>query len=95
MNKKEAIAVLERAGFKFQGYNDIGWGEKFYVFENPETEEYVGNAYSTFTLGRLRAKARHLDMKMCMDARRAELEAGIQEELFTDWEIEENYAIVN
>ena len=95
MTKKEAIAVFERAGFKFQGFNDIGWGEKFYVFENPETEEYVGNAYSTFTLGRLRTKARYLDLKMWLDARDAELRAGVQEELFSDWEIEENYAIVN
>ena len=95
MNKKEAIAVLERAGFKFLGFNDIGWGEKFYVFENPETEQYVGESYTTLTLNRLRKLARHLDHKMWWEARRAELEAGIQQELFADWEIEENYAIVN
>ena len=95
MTKKEAIAVLERAGFKFQGFNDLGWGEKFYVFENPETEEYVGEAYSTFTLSRLRSRARYLDLMMWWDARREELKAGVQQELFTDTEIESHYAIVN
>ena len=89
MTKKEAIAVFERAGYKFIGFNDIGWGEKFYVFENPNTEEFTGNAYSTFTLSRLRSKARHLDTQMWLEQHRARLREGIQEELFSDWEIEE------
>ena len=61
MTKKEAIAIFERAGFTFIGFNDIGWGEKFYVFENPSTETYTGVAYSTYDLSHLRKKARFLD----------------------------------
>ena len=95
MTKNEAIRVFERAGYTFVGYNDIGWGQKFYVFENPNTEEFTGNAYSTFTLSRLRSKARHLDHNMWLEQHLAKLANGIQEELFADWEIEENFAIEN
>ena len=89
MTKKEAIAIFERAGFTFIGFNDIGWGEKFYVFENPDTETYTGVAYSTYDLSHLRKRARFLDHQMWLEQQRAELAAGIQEELFTDVEVEE------
>ena len=89
MTKQEAIRVFERAGFKFIGFNDIGWGEKFYVFENPSTETYTGVAYSTYDLSHLRKRARFLDHQLWLEEHRAKLEAGIQEELFTDVEIEE------
>ena len=95
MTKKEAIAIFERAGYTYKGFNDIGWGEKFYCFENPNTVEFTANHYSTFTLGRMRSRARTLDAKMWLDAHRARLREGIQEELFTDTEIETHYAIVN
>ena len=90
MTKKEAIAVFERAGYTFTGFKNAGWGEKRYHFTHPNI--HGENSYS---LSLLRYQAHRFDMKMWLDARHAELEAGIQEELFCDWEIEENFAIQN
>ena len=90
MTKKEAIAIFERAGYTFTGYKDAGWGEKYYHFTHPNIQ-----GEDAYHLGLMRIKARHLDMKMWLDAHRARLREGIQEELFTDTEIETHYAIVN
>ena len=90
MTKKEAIAVFERAGYTFIGYKDAGWGEKLYHFTHPNIP-----GEDAYHLGLMRDKARRLDNKMWYEAYEAELKAGIQEELFTDVEIESHYAIVN
>ena len=90
MTKKEAIATFERAGYTFTGFKDIGWGAKYYHFTHPKIEGEI-----TYSLSMVRKRAGHLDLKMWLDQRRAELEAGIQQELFSDIEIEEQYAIVN
>lgn len=90
MTKKEAIAIFERAGYTFTGYKNVGWGAKMYHFTHPKIH---GDVIYSLTL--VRQRARQLDTKMWLDARRAELEAGIQQELFSDIEIEEQYAIVN
>ena len=88
MTKKEAIAIMERAGYTYTGYNDIGWGMKYYCFTSPT------NPYITYDLSGLRARARYLDTSMWLEAHRARLREGIQEELLTDTEIESHYAIV-
>ena len=90
MTKKEAIAIFERAGYTYIGYKDAGWGEKLYHFTHPNIP-----GEDVYHLSLLRLKARRLDTKMWYEAYEAELRAGIQEELFTDVEIESHYAIVN
>ena len=90
MNKQEAIRVFERAGYTFVGYKDAGWGEKRYHFTHPNI-----HGEDCYDLNLLRQKARHLDTKMWLEQHYAKLDAGIQEELFFDWEIEEQYAIMN
>ena len=90
MTKKEAIAVFERAGYTFTGYKNAGWGEKRYHFTHPNI-----HGEDAYDLNLLRKKARHLDTKMWLEQHRAELAAGIQEELFTDTEVEYHYAIQN
>ena len=90
MTKNEAIATFERAGYTYTGYKDAGWGEKLYHFTHPS---FPGE--DCYHLSLLRDKARRLDHAMWYEAFEAELKAGIQEELFTDTEIESNYAIVN
>ena len=56
-SKKECIRVLESFGWKYLGFNDIGWGEKFYTFKiKGET------GYRTMKLGEMRSKAYNLDM---------------------------------
>ena len=90
MTKKEAIAIFERAGYTFTGYKDAGWGEKRYHFTHSNI-----HGETIFDLALMRSRARTLDAKMWLDAHQARLREGIQEELFADWEIEENYAIVN
>lgn len=90
MTKKEAIAIFERAGYIFTGYKDAGWGEKRYHFTHPKTQ-----GENCYDLSLLRYQARRFDMKMWLEEQDAKLKAGIQEELFADWEIEEQYAIVN
>ena len=62
-SKKESIRVLEANGYKFLGFNDIGWGEKFYVFETPNTETHTGVAYVHYKLGEMRRRAYLLDMQ--------------------------------
>ena len=90
MTKNEAIATFKRAGYTFTGYKDAGWGEKRYHFTHPNTP-----GEDSYYLGTLRGKARLLDLRMWHDAHLAELKQGIQQELFSDWEIEETYAILN
>jgi len=90
MNKQQAIAIFERAGYTFTGYKDGGWGEKRYHFTHPN---FPGE--DCYDLGLLRRKARLLDIQMWHDEQRAQLKFGIQETLFQDWEVEENYAITN
>ena len=90
MTKKEAIAIFERAGYAYTGFKNVGWGAKMYHFTHPKIEGEI-----TYSLPLVRSRARTLDLNMWLDARRAELKAGIQQELFSDIEIEECYAIVN
>ena len=90
MTKKEALSVFERAGYTYVGLKDSGWGCKEYTFTHPEHQHEL-----TYTLSLLRSKARHLDNKMWLDAQREELRQGIQQELFSDTEIELHYSIVN
>ena len=90
MTKAEAIAVFERAGYTFTGYKDAGWGEKYYHFTHPNIQ-----GEDAYHLGLMRSKARTLDLKMWLDAHRARLREGIQEELFSDTEIECDYQILN
>ena len=95
MIKKEAIATFERAGYTYLGFKDAGWGEKFYTFLAPCDSITGGNSVLTYTLKLLRNKAQFLEYKMWQEAYEAELKAGIQEELFSDVEIESHYIIVN
>ena len=88
--KTECLRVFERAGYTFVGYSDTGYGYKAYHFTHPDVRGEV-----EYSLSLLRIKARHLDMRMWLDARNAELKAGIQETLFSDSEIECHYAIQN
>ena len=90
LNKDQSIRVFERAGFTFTGYKDAGWGVRRYHFTHPS---FSGE--DSYDLGCLRMKARMLDIRMWHDEQRARMKFGIQEELFHDWEIEENYAITN
>ena len=90
MTKKEAIAIFERAGYTYIGYKDAGWGEKMYHFTHPNIP-----GEDAYDLKLLRNKAQLLEYKMWQEAYEAELRAGIQEELFSDVEIESHYAIVN
>ena len=88
--KKEAIAIFERAGYTYLGMKDRGWGYKEYTFTHPEHRHEL-----TYTLSTLLIKASYLDTKMWYDASQEELKQGIQQELFSDTEIELHYAIVN
>ena len=90
MTKNEAIAIFERAGYTYTGYKNAGWGEKLYHFTHPNIR-----GEDSYHLGVMRSKARTLDIRMWHDAFLAELKQGIQQELFSDWEVEENYAILN
>ena len=56
--KKESIRVLEHHGYKYLGFLDAGWGEKFYTF-TAEGWDYP----ITYKLGEMRRKAYLLDMK--------------------------------
>ena len=90
MTKNEAIRTFERAGYTFVGYKDAGWGEKRYHFTHPNI-----HGEDCYDLNLLRNKARHLDTKMWLEEHHAKLRAGIQEELFSDTEVECHYAIMN
>ena len=90
MTKKEALAIFKRAGFEFTGFKDAGWGEKRYHFTHPNI-----NGETSYDLSLLRTRARMLDIQMWHDEYLAELKQGIQEDLFTDLEIELNYTIEN
>ena len=90
MTKQQAIAVFERAGYTFTGFKDSGWGEKRYHFTHPKI-----HGEDCYDLSLLRIKARQLDNKMWYDGYLAELKQGIQQELFTDVEIEHCYEITN
>ena len=71
-SKKEAISVLEKFDYKYLGFNDIGWGEKFYVFETPNTETHTGVAYVHYKLGEMRRIAYTLDVRDWMGQQRAD-----------------------
>ncbi len=90
MTKNEAIAIFERAGYTFTEYKDTGYGFKAYHFTHPN---FTGEV--KYDLSLLRKKARHLDIKMWHDEYVAELKRGIQQTLFSDFEIEYNYFIEN
>ena len=69
-SKKDAIRVLESFGYKYHGFNDIGWGEKFYVFELPESKQIGGESYVTYKLGEMRRRAYLVDMNHWMELQR-------------------------
>ena len=61
--KNESIATLQKYGYTYLGYNDAGWGEKFYTFMPNYCPVQGGKAYPlTFKLGELRRRAYLLDM---------------------------------
>ena len=70
-SKKEAIRVLEKFDYKYLGFNDIGWGEKFYVFELPVSKQTGGDSYVTYKLGEMRRRAYLLDMQAWTRLQRA------------------------
>jgi hypothetical protein len=81
MTKTEALAVFKRAGYTFTGYKDTGWGCKHYYFSHPKLQ-----GETSYDLALLRKRARHLDIKMWHDEYKAQLRAGIQQELFGPYE---------
>lgn len=58
LSKKHCIRVLESFGWKYLGFNDLGWGEKFYCFNIPNRDEQNP---AVFKLGQMRRKAYHMD----------------------------------
>ena len=56
-SKKEAIRVLEKFDYKYLGFLDAGWGEKFYHFMSPKSGPV------TYKLGEMRRRAYLLDMQ--------------------------------
>ena len=90
MSKNKALAIFKRAGYTFTGYKDCGWGEKRYHFTHPNI---IGE--TIYDLPLMRKRARMLDIQMWHDEYRAELKQGIQQDLFSDMEIECNYFIEN
>jgi len=56
LTKKECIAILESFGWTYKGFLNIGWGEKFYTFED------VAGDLRTMKLGEMRRKAYGMDM---------------------------------
>jgi len=90
MTKNEAIKEFERNGYTFTGYKDAGWGEKRYHFtySNIPGED-------CYTLSLMRDKARRLGYAREYKEYVAELNRGIQQELFSDVEIELHYSIAN
>ena len=90
MTKKDAINIFKRAGYTYTGYKNAGWGEKRYHFTHPNIQ-----GETIYDLSLLRRRARMLDIQMWHDEYREELKRGIQECLFTDFEIEYNYFIEN
>ena len=67
-SKKEAIAVLESFDYKYLGFLDAGWGEKFYHFKSPES----GDITITYKLGEMRRRAYLLDMQRWMGKQAAD-----------------------
>ena len=82
MTKTEALAIFKRAGYTYTGYKKSSWGSGYYHFTHPN----IQGTDVSYDLSLLRKKARHLDIKMWLDDRRAELEFGIQQELFGPYE---------
>ena len=69
--KKESIATLEKHGWKYHGFLDAGWGEKFYYFTSPE------KAKVPMKLGQLRRKAYSVDMYHWFGMQRAKERVGL------------------
>ena len=60
--KDTAISILEKNYYKYLGYLDAGWGEKFYTFEPPYCAVQGGTTYPvTYKLRDLRHRAYLLD----------------------------------
>ena len=62
-SKKEAIRTLEQHGYTYLGFQDAGWGEKFYTFNAPYDPMTGGNSVVTYKLGEMRRRAYLLDMQ--------------------------------
>mgnify|MGYP001390348147 CR=1 FL=1 len=84
ISKTQAIQEFEKDGYTYEGYKETCWGEKQYFFTHPNIHGEV-----SYCLEMLRKKARSLEMMRWHKEFRAELEYGIQQTLFCDWEIEE------
>ena len=81
MTKTEALAIFKRAGYTYTGYKKGGWVTGYYYFTHPNTPGDI-----SYDLSHLRRRARHLDIKMWHDEYKAQLRAGIQQELFSPYE---------
>ena len=82
MTKTEAIAIFKRAGYTYTGYKKASWGSGYYHFTHPN----IQGTDVSYDLALLRKRARHLDIKMWHDEYKAQLRAGIQQELFSPYE---------
>jgi len=71
LTKEECIATLEGFGWTYKGFLDIGWGEKFYTFEDA-----AGNL-RTMKLGELRKKAYGMDMNRWFGQQTAKERIGL------------------
>ena len=81
MTKTEAIRSFEFSGYKYLGFKDIGWGQKYYHFLSPPSELTGCSSTLTYDLRNMRIKAEHLEYKRWSDKQLSELEFGIQQEL--------------
>ena len=66
-SKKECIETLESFGWKYLGFLDIGWGEKFYTFHIPGWSK---KNPCTMKLGEMRRTVYKMDMHRWFHAQR-------------------------
>ena len=59
--KDSAIEVLQANNYKYLGFIDAGWGEKFYTWRSPD--QAPDTLPIEWRLGEMRRKAYLLDMK--------------------------------
>ena len=86
MTKQEAIRSFELSGYKYLGFRDTGWGQKFYCFLAPYSPMNGGNSTVDYDLKLLRKRAYGLEMQRWLDEQERQLKFGIQQELFGEYE---------
>ncbi len=86
MTKQEAIRSFELSGYKYLGFRNTGWGQKFYRFLAPYSPTNGGNSTVDYDLKLLRKRADRLQIERWFAEQKAKLEFGIQEELFGEYE---------